>query len=576
MRIGLIPLDERPANTRYPAMLAAIAGAELALPPAESLSVRRGPADCAALGRWLAAEAPRLDALIVALEQLGYGGLIAARTSAEPVATILARLEPLRALRRAHPNLTIYGFSVITRVSNANDAVEEPAYWAEYGERLYALSQLLDRRRQGQPVAAALAALEAAIPAAHRRDFLSRRLRNHAVNLANLGLLEDATLDLLVLSSDDTSPVGLPSAEKAWIAGWGELLERGRQGDKETRRQGDEETRRQGDKETRRQGDKETARRYRQVSPGLPVSLSPGLLMYPGADEVACVLLARLLNVRAGAVPRVAVRYAPPEAAANVAAYEDGPIQLTVERQLLAAGGRLAEDGASLIPHPSSLIPHPSSLIPQADLWLGVNAPLPRRAEWDSAHAEQERAGRQDALAALVAAARAQLAAGTPVAIADVAYPNGADPALSDALLGGIELAALAAYGAWNTAGNTLGCVIAHAFVARLITTAEGRAAHARFLLHRLVEDWGYQQLERAELRSWLRATTGHSDPQTPELVATAEARIEARLGAFIARLPAFAETFRITPGSVRLPWGRTFEVDFAVQSFPEGGDRAA
>ena len=553
MRIGLIPLDERPANTRYPAMLAAIAGAELALPPAEALSARRRPADCAALGRWLAAEAPQLDALIVALEQLGHGGLIAARTSAEPAAAILARLEPLRALRRAHPTLTIYGFSVITRVSNANDAVEEPAYWAEYGERLYALSQLLDRRRQGQPVAAELAALEAAIPAAHRRDFLGRRLRNHAVNLAALGLLEDATLDLLVLSSDDTSPFGLPSAEKAWLAGWGELLERGRQ----------------GDKETRRQGDKETALRYRQVSPGLPVSVSPGLLMYPGADEVACVLLARLLNARAGAVPRVAVRYAPPEAVANVAAYEDGPIHLTVERQLLAAGGGLAEDEAALSTQHSALSTPP-------DLWLGVNAPLPRRAEWDSAHAEVERAGRQDALGELVAEAAAQLAAGMPVAIADVAYPNGADPALSDALLGGIELGALAAYGAWNTAGNTLGCVIAHAFVARLITTPEGRAAHTRFLLHRLVEDWGYQQLERAELRGWLHATTGHHNPQTPEMVAVAEARIEARLGAFIARLPGFGETFRIAPGSVRLPWGRTFEVDFAVQSFPEGGDRAA
>ena len=564
MRIGLIPLDERPANTRYPAMLAAIAGAELALPPAEALSARRRPADCAALARWLAAEAPQLDALIVALEQLGHGGLIAARTSAEPAATILARLEPLRALRLAHPRLTIYGFSVITRVSNANDAVEEPAYWAEYGERLYALSQLLDRRRQGQPVAAELAALEAAIPAAHRRDFVARRLRNHAVNLAALGLLEDATLDLLVLSSDDTSPLGLPSAEKAWIAGWGELLGLAADGGRWPV---------DGDAGLAADGGRWTVDGEAVALSGTQHSAlstqHSSLLMYPGADEVACVLLARLLNARAGVAPRVAVRYAPPAAAANVAAYEDGPIQLTVERQLLAAGGRLAEAEAALSTQHSALSTPP-------DLWLGVNAPLPRRAEWDSAHAKAERVGRQGALAALVAEASAQLAAGTPVAIADVAYPNGADPALSDALLGGIDLAALAAYGAWNTAGNTLGCVIAHAFVARLITTPGGRAAHMRFLLHRLVEDWGYQQLERAELRSWLRATTGHPDPQTPEMVATAEARIEARLGAFIARLPGFGETFRITPGSVRLPWGRTFEVDFAVQSFPEGGDRAA
>ncbi len=35
-RLGLIPLDERPANTRYPAMIAASAGVDLRLPPPES------------------------------------------------------------------------------------------------------------------------------------------------------------------------------------------------------------------------------------------------------------------------------------------------------------------------------------------------------------------------------------------------------------------------------------------------------------------------------------------------------------------------------------------------------------
>ena len=49
MRIGLIPLDERPANTRYPAMIAAIAGVDLVLPPTDLLSSFRTPAPCALL-----------------------------------------------------------------------------------------------------------------------------------------------------------------------------------------------------------------------------------------------------------------------------------------------------------------------------------------------------------------------------------------------------------------------------------------------------------------------------------------------------------------------------------------------
>lgn len=498
-------------NTRYPAMIAAIAGAEVRLPPARLLSAGRRPADTAGLTAWLETEGARFDALIVSCEQLAFGGLLASRISAEPIATALARLEALRVLRSARPRLPILGFSLIARVSNANDATEEPPYWAEFGERFYALSQLLDRRELGHPVATELAAAAATIPAEHRRDLLARRLRNHLANAAALGLLADGTLDLLVLSSDDTSPFGLPSREKRILSGWAGLL--GLTGGEGT-----------------------------EPSRGAP------LLMYPGADEVGCALVARLLNGRAGSAPRIAVAYAPAAAAAHVAPYEDGPVHLTVERQALAAGAALV-DGTEL----------------PADLWMGVAAPVARRGEYDPDLAASERAGREEPLAGLVAEASRRMAAGQPVAIADVAYPNGADPALAEPLAAALDLPALAAYGAWNTAGNTIGTVIAQASAARLISTAAGREAQTRFLAHRFVEDWGYQRVVRAEARAWLRARTGHPDPRSPGEVATTARWIAARLEAFLAGLPGFGDHYRIAPGSVVLPWGRTFEIDFEL-----------
>ena len=81
MQIGLIPLDERPVNTRYPEMIAQIGGATLHIPPREILSVYRRPALCDDLLHWLEDLAPHLDALIVSFQTLGYGGLIASRTS---------------------------------------------------------------------------------------------------------------------------------------------------------------------------------------------------------------------------------------------------------------------------------------------------------------------------------------------------------------------------------------------------------------------------------------------------------------------------------------------------------------
>lgn len=152
------------------------------------------------------------------------------------------------------------------------------------------------------------------------------------------------------------------------------------------------------------------------------------------------------------------------------------------------------------------------------------------------------------------------------MAIADVAYPNGADPVLIELLQAQVDLPGLAAYGAWNTAGNTIGTVLAQACVARLAQSDTKRAAQQRFLLHRFIEDWGYQQVVRAEIRAWLRDDHAAQEPPAALLGATC-ARIERRLDALIAQLPGFAGRYRIAPGSVRLPWARTFEVDFELAS---------
>src|SRR5690606_3995243 len=129
VKIGLIPLDERPVNTRYPRLLAEIFGAEVLMPPENILSHYRQPANSDALLKWLDTYAPDCDILIAGCETLGYSGLITSRTSDEHAVTILNRLEALRHLKARHPSLRIFGFTVITRIPHYNSAVEEPDYW---------------------------------------------------------------------------------------------------------------------------------------------------------------------------------------------------------------------------------------------------------------------------------------------------------------------------------------------------------------------------------------------------------------------------------------------------------------
>ncbi len=486
MKIALLPLDERPVNTRYPRMLGAIAGVEVQLPPAALLSHFRQPADCAALADWLRAGAGDWTALVVSLEMLVYGGLVPSRITDDSALAALARLEVLREIKRAHPQLRLYAFALITRISKNVASVEEPAYWHESGPQIYRYSQKYDAQRWGNEPAAPPAA---PLKRAHLLDVLRRRARNHIVNLATLDLLADDVFDLLVISSDDTSEYGFGTREKLWVKEWVD----------------------------RRGGD---AR----------------LLMYPGADEVGSALLARAIVQEGDQPPRFYLHYAIEADAERIAPFEDGPVRLTVERQIRAVGGLQVDAAAA------------------ADLIVAVNPPAPSQQDFfNPACAVSDRAYRAAALDAFCAQIQRWLAAGRRVIVCDVAYPNGADPVLIEALQRHIALTELTAYGAWNTAGNTIGVALAQGIAGW--QTQDDAAAH-RFLAHRFVEDYCFMHLVRPTLKA---DTTLYDDATQAAMVK----KVATELNVAIKRLPDFS-AWQAT--QVRLPWQRRFEVDFELE----------
>ncbi len=503
MRIGLIPLDERPVNTRYPAMIAQIAGIELVQPPLDMLSALRKPAQTDTLAAWLREQAADLDVLIVSIEMLGFGGLIASRITDEPSNEILERLSVLREIKRDYPSLSIYGFDLITRISRSDSSFEEPLYWEMYGSRLYQYSQLLDKQLQGQDMSEEINNLREQLPAEHIQDFMSRRLRNHIVNLTTLEMLKEGVFDLLVLSSDDTSEYGLGSREKRWLS---ELA-------------------------------------------GRTITGENNLLMYPGADEVGCVLLARALNKNyknTEFVPRFAVQYAIVGDEEITAPFEDGPVRITVERQVRAAGGLIVSE------------------IEKADFIVAVNTPSSKQPPY-LIPTDEEFEQRRPLLEPFVQDIQNWVQRGKQVIVADVAYPNGADPALIELLRQHVPLDKLAAYGGWNTAGNTIGVALAQGIATKLVENDKQQTAATRFLVHRFVEDWGYQYGVRSQLYQWLIDRSGAPEISA-ENIEAAKAFIENGLQSQISELSAFAGQWRIMPGSVRLPWKRTFEVDFDLE----------
>jgi len=334
------------------------------------------------------------------------------------------------------------------------------------------------------------------IPDEHREDFLRRRLRNHQINLHMLEMAADGVLDLLVISSDDTSRYSMGTQEKYWLHEWVMRV----------------------------------------------INRDERVLMYPGADEIGCALLARAISPRP---TRFYVHYAEPAEKDRTAPYEDGPVSRTVERQLVAVGGEIVDDPGS------------------ADLILAVNTPSVIDREFDPDQAEAERTRREPFLRDFVAWVNQQ-AQGT-VIIADVAYPNGSDPVLIEQLLSETALNSLAGYGAWNTAGNTIGTALAQGIATYYAAHDSKNRAHDLFLTHRFLEDWGYQHRVREAVRDWLFAQTGIRDTNTDLLEATRQ-RIETALAEHLTQLPVLGDVYGIVPGSVRLPWNRTFEVDFDLE----------
>jgi hypothetical protein len=497
MKIALLPLDERPANTRYPTHVAAIAGATLVLPPADVLPDLRVPASRDDLVLWLRNEAAQCEGIVASIDLLGYGGLIASRISYDSIEEVLQWIAPLTVLRsKRRP---VFAFNVIQRISNADDATEEPAYWAQFGRRLYRLSREMDM--QNTQASDASPAFTLAV-----QDWLTRRARNHAVNLAMLRDAAMGNFDLLVIPSDDTSPIGLSARERKHLEFWKDAL----------------------------------------ALTSLTPALSQGereqerVLMYPGADDLGSAMVARMINHKRSHSPRVFVHFIDEAMKNNVAPYEDRPIHQAVATQVMAVG---AQGVAS---------------IDDADVVLVVSPPFERQGDRDPHPLDLDAEQRREQLLPAVQRIAQWVNEGRRVAIADVAFPNGAEPAFVEMLFAHTDIAKLAAFGGWNTAGNTLGSVLACACV-----PCDDDRARQIALAHHLLEDWGYQSVVRDDLRSWLSETFG--EPNIPP------AHLDEATAFTTAWLEPIAQRIRnaglpCTVSHVRHPWRRTFEVDFELQ----------
>lgn len=507
-KVVYLPLDERPCNAKYPLQLAAMADLNVVAPPAERLGNKKRPAQYDRIADWLLGEVNDADYLLVSIDMLVYGGIVPSRLHHLSESVCLDRLHLLRQIKAARPSIKICAFNLIMRVPAYNSSEEEPAYYAEYGAAIYRYGWLQDKA-ETEPLEPAEQAewdsLQNSLPAAVLEDFLARRRVNRSINQQAIALVRDGVLERLAIPLDDNARYGFSPMEQRKL--------------------------------------------LFQVEED---NLMDRVLIYPGADEIGCTLLAYVFCAIKQYQPEVYIRYSSTQGPFIIPRYEDRSLNESIKSHLTAAGAYIGDSSAT------------------ADIALLVNSPPVSQqlmAESPDPYRHRHRSYFSEVhLLEFATAIEALANKGAFIAIADVASGNGGDHSLLQLLAKKGLLPRIAAYAGWNTSGNAIGTAVAHAVIASYYRQTDNAAAHwasRQFYRYRLIEDWGYQTIVRTEVYNNRIGAMGGSYFDLDGIQQEVEQLVATELQAFCRTyLDCLMDEEEIASLQASLPWNRLFEVN--------------
>lgn len=200
MNIGFIPIDNRPVCCTLAQDIAAIDNSiNFYMPPRKFLGGLTKTADYEDIFSWLK-QLPTLDALVVSLDTIAYGGLIPSRRGSESFEEIKTRILNFKKIL-APQNTKIYAFSSIMRISNNNINEEEKEYWSRWGKRIFDYSYQTHKL-------GCESCISNGIPSEILDDYLNTRKRNFEINKLYLEWQKEGFFDTLVFSKDDCAEYG--------------------------------------------------------------------------------------------------------------------------------------------------------------------------------------------------------------------------------------------------------------------------------------------------------------------------------------------------------------------------------
>lgn len=454
IKVLYIPLDERACNYTYPRLLAEMTDdIELLVPDYSWMGFCKKSADCEKLWQWVFERAPECEYAILSVDTLVYGNIVNSRIHQKTEAQCQSLLDRFVELKQKNPNLKIHAFNLAARVAAYNGATEDPDYWATHGWAIWRYTFLTDKQQRGHTNAgedAEILELKEQIPAEYLDDFLRRRVVDRATNLRCVELTRDKVFDILTIPKDDTAEYGYAAMDQKAIA--------------------------------------EKVRQYR---------LMDRVLVYPGADEVGCVLFARVFNLIKNYTPRVYPRFSSTLGPQIIPRYEDRPIYESLKAQIYSAGGVCVETAED------------------SDCMVAMNTPGVAQIESTEQYTKDltfsSHINMHEFLRYILYYRKRYQ---RPVGIAEVSVCNGCENEFMEyALISGV-LHEVQSVGGWNTTENTVGVVLAETVIASYYQGYAGMPKQYRAMeemkMHAIVADWLFQS---NVLHRFLLETRGRIDP---------------------------------------------------------------
>ncbi len=490
--IGYIPLDDRPCNYVWPQKILKNTEFELLLPPRDIMGRFNVPADREKVCIWLREHVKSMDALVISLDLLAHGGLVASRRLVETIDEIREKIKILEELKKLNPSLVIYGFSILMRISITVDSPESERNWKnlyEYSKVYYRIHQLkqvelTDRLKQ----------LQSDIPSDILNHYLKTRERNFTLNKEFLDLLENKYIDFIAYAQEDAAEYGFHREEQAELR----KLVRKRE-------------------------------------------LLDKVELVTGADEIGTLLLARYINISTGYTPRIFLDYTYDKGKFFIAPYEDCCLNISVEEHIrLLKGIQGAEaDNSDIV-----LLCHNSE---EKALDLFTSYPE-----------EFKDTGGKIFLKML----RKYLNMGKAIAISDVFYTNGGDPALVSLLVRKKYLKHISSYAGLNTTSNTIGLTLAQ--VSMVVATKLKENQIIELLIERILEDCYYQTIVRRKINKRI-VSDGFSPVKLSEKGRIYEEEIKNMLMTYLKTMIE-KEKLSLKSFNAFMPWDRTFEVEIDME----------